>query len=227
MLRILPPTLAVTVAYGLLIGASGVGSAAAQGSCGNSVAVSPGDTLYWIASRCGTTVSALQQANPQVDPKSMRVGASIRMPWSSGADRHAERQPQSAPPSADTYRIRPGDTLSGIARNLGMSLSVLLGANPDVDPMYLKPGVEIRLPGHVDRGQGDGRGNRITVTGTITREGVECPALRGENGRLYTLAGDTGRFGPGDRVQVQGERAEVSSCMQGTTISVNRIRPVG
>jgi hypothetical protein len=63
----------------------------------------------------------------------------------------------------------------------------------------------------------------IEVVGTLTEEGVECPAMRDDEGNLYTLAGDIGTFQSGDRVIVQGEIAEMSICMQGTTISVTRI----
>jgi hypothetical protein len=63
----------------------------------------------------------------------------------------------------------------------------------------------------------------IRVTGTITNEGAECPALRADTGKLYTLAGGTGGFQPGDRVQVIGKVAQVSFCMQGTTIEVRRV----
>jgi hypothetical protein len=67
-------------------------------------------------------------------------------------------------------------------------------------------------------------GDRVTVTGELTDEGVECPALRGEDGRLYTLAGEIGDLGPGDRVRVEGTVAEMSFCMQGTTIQLESIR---
>lgn len=63
----------------------------------------------------------------------------------------------------------------------------------------------------------------IRVTGTITNEGVECPALKADNGKLYTLAGGTGGFKPGDRVRVIGKVVQVSICMQGTTIEVRRV----
>ena len=63
----------------------------------------------------------------------------------------------------------------------------------------------------------------IRVTGTITSEGVECTALRADNGRLYTLAGGSGGFQPGDRVRVIGKIAQASFCMQGTTIEVRRV----
>lgn len=67
----------------------------------------------------------------------------------------------------------------------------------------------------------------IQVTGQITGEGVECPALRSDDGELYTLAGETGRFGEGDRVTVEGTVAETSFCMQGTTIEVEDISDAG
>lgn len=69
-------------------------------------------------------------------------------------------------------------------------------------------------------------GGTVTISGTLTAEGVECPALRGNDGRLYTLTGNVGPFRPGDRVRVRGRIAEVSFCMQGTTISVDAIAPL-
>jgi hypothetical protein len=64
----------------------------------------------------------------------------------------------------------------------------------------------------------------FVVTGTLTDEGVECPALRGDDGRLYTLAGDVSGFSTGDRVRVRGRVAEISFCQQGTTLEVRAIR---
>ena len=63
----------------------------------------------------------------------------------------------------------------------------------------------------------------VHITGVITNEGVECTALRGDDGRLYTLAGSFGDFEPGERVRVMGRVAQASFCMQGTTIEVRRI----
>lgn len=63
----------------------------------------------------------------------------------------------------------------------------------------------------------------IVVTGELTDEGVECQALRADDGKLYTLAGDIAGYKTGDRVRVSGEVAEVSTCMQGTTIGVKKI----
>ena len=74
-------------------------------------------------------------------------------------------------------------------------------------------------------GTAEAQSNRtVVVTGTLTDEGAECQALRGDNGRLYTLAGDFSGYSTGDRVRVRGRVAEFSFCQQGTTIDVRQIK---
>jgi hypothetical protein len=63
----------------------------------------------------------------------------------------------------------------------------------------------------------------ICVKGRLTDEGVECQALRSTEGELYTLVGNLGDFTNGDEVVVCGTIAEISFCMQGTTINVSWI----
>jgi hypothetical protein len=65
----------------------------------------------------------------------------------------------------------------------------------------------------------------VEVTGTLTNEGVECQAMRSDDGKLYTLTGDLKGFKVGDKVRVVGTVAEVSTCMQGITVSVTKIQP--
>lgn len=67
-------------------------------------------------------------------------------------------------------------------------------------------------------------GKNVVVRGVLTDEGVECQALRGDDGVLYTLAGRIEGYEVGDRVRVQGTVAEVSICQQGTTIDVKKIQ---
>jgi hypothetical protein len=65
----------------------------------------------------------------------------------------------------------------------------------------------------------------ITVVGRLTNEGVECQALRADDGTLYTLLGEVGVLPVDTRVSVSGERLEFSSCQQGITIRVRSITP--
>jgi Protein of unknown function (DUF5818) len=67
----------------------------------------------------------------------------------------------------------------------------------------------------------------LKITGRLTTEGVECQAMRGDDGRLYTLIGDNlGRLNLDDRVYVEGTKVEMSHCMQGTTLDVRVIRRI-
>jgi hypothetical protein len=69
-------------------------------------------------------------------------------------------------------------------------------------------------------------GTKVDLTGTLSNEGVECPAVRGDDGKLYTLADPAaGGFRPGDRVRVEGEVAGMSRCMQGITLTATTITP--
>ena len=70
------------------------------------------------------------------------------------------------------------------------------------------------------------KGNeRMAVVGRLTSEGVECQALRGDDGQLYTLLGGAGELPIDTRVSVSGERVEFSICQQGITIRVRSITP--
>ena len=69
-------------------------------------------------------------------------------------------------------------------------------------------------------------GNPVTIIGRLTNEGVECQALRGDDGQLYTLlGGESGDLPVDARVSVVGERLDFSSCQQGITIRVRSISP--
>jgi len=68
------------------------------------------------------------------------------------------------------------------------------------------------------------REGQLRIVGEVTDEGVECPAVRTRDGELYTLAGAPGWVEPGVRVEVEGPVAEMSICMQGTTLQVEQIR---
>lgn len=110
----------------------------------------------------------------------------------------------------------------GIARVLSFSvLCVVLTAPAQADGR-LRPLLAGGEPSLAESDQ-EPRGEAVCVRGRLSDEGIECPAFRGENGTLFTLAGDTSPFGTGDEVCVCGTVADVSFCMQGTTIAVTHI----
>jgi LysM repeat protein len=107
--------------------------------------VQPGENLYRIALRYGTTIPVLAAANGIAEPTQIRVGQTLVIPGgSSGAST------PSSPPSTtagQTHTVRAGETLSAIARLYGVSVWVLARANSLANPGLIVPGQVLVIPG--------------------------------------------------------------------------------
>lgn len=215
--------------------------------CPETVTLEAGDTLGAIAARCGTTVDAIRGANPDLgDPRSLQVGAEVRIPASQPGDGDAS----AGDGDGTGYVIRQGDTWDSIARANGVEVEALMEANPEIASVALNEGTRIALPPRGDKGppptlpaagsrsgtDREGSGSLQTanqaevalglrVAGQLTEETGECPALRSLDGTLYSLSGDVGEFEPGDEVVVTGREVETSTCGEGKTIAVESIAP--
>ncbi len=123
--------LALAAALAVLL----VASAAAQAA---TVTVRPGDTLSTIAARNGTSVTALARANGIRDPNLVRIGMRLTVPGA-GAGAGAA--------GGGSYRVRPGDTLGGIAARHGTSVAALARANGIRNPGLIRIGMRLTVPG--------------------------------------------------------------------------------
>ncbi|TCL57871.1 LysM repeat protein [Hydrogenispora ethanolica] len=104
---------------------------------GTAYTIRPGDAFYNLASRFGTTVAALQAANPGVNPGNLVIGQTICIPVAV------------APgpcPGGFSYTVLAGETLYGIAGRYGIAVQALLAANPGVHPEGLRVGQRICIP---------------------------------------------------------------------------------
>lgn len=210
--------LALRAASALLVAAACAASAVtaqAASPCGLKTTVKRGETYDSIARRCEVSPALLETANPNVDPRALRVGQILKLTLPHRAKRR-ERGPA-------TYRVKRGDTLTRVAQSLDVSVPALIAANPKIDPNLLRVGQVLRTPDWTPEAAGRSDG-KMRIRGVLTDEGVECPALRGSDGKLYTLAGDLKGFGSGDVVEVRGAPVAASICMQGVTIRVGEIR---
>ncbi|HUG41242.1 MAG TPA: LysM peptidoglycan-binding domain-containing protein [Longimicrobiales bacterium] len=107
--------------------------------------VRKGETLSHIARRFGVSVSAIQVANPGLDPRRIGVGQRVHVPalGSQAARAAASVAAASATPSWTTYRVRRGDTLWGIARHHGVTVNQIRSWNGVRSRIY--PGQTLRL----------------------------------------------------------------------------------
>ena len=144
----------------LVIPGTGGASAPAPSSGGTHV-VQPGENLYRIALRYGTTIVALADANGISDPTQIRVGQTLVIPGGTGTP----TAPPSPPPTAGlTHTVQPGETLSAIARRYGVSVWVLARANSLANPSLIVPGQVLVIPGSSGPAPApSGGGKRIVI----------------------------------------------------------------
>lgn len=99
-----------------------------------------GDTLSDIAQAHHTTVTALARANGLADPQLIYAGTWLVLPASSGGASGG------GAPGGSSYVVRPGDTLSGIAKRFGLSAQTLAQANGLADPDLIVAGKRLTIP---------------------------------------------------------------------------------
>ena len=120
------------------------GSVAAWGGgCASYAVVQWGDTLSSLAALCGTTVQAIQSANPGVGGW-LWAGQVLYIPTGSSGTYTTAYQGQVA---NGTYTVQWGDSLGNIAAKYGTTTSRILAVNPRIwnaDLIY--PGEVINLP---------------------------------------------------------------------------------
>lgn len=101
--------------------------------------VQRGDTLYGIARRYGVTVASIQQAN-NIRGNIIRPGQRLQITGVRGGTATGTLSSI----SSDTYTVRRGDTLSGIAQRSGTTVANLRALN-NISGDIIRPGQTLRL----------------------------------------------------------------------------------
>lgn len=172
--------------------------------------IQPGDTLFNIALRYGTTVDLLAKANDIANPHQIDVGQVLLIPTAIPPTLAATIRPTvtlyptdgpTAHPSVTTtesswyviYTVQAGDTLDGIAKDNGTTVQAIVDLNGIVNPSRIVPGQEIKIPSPYPT---------PTLTPTVTPEPTSTP--------LPTIIPVTYIVQAGDTVYSIAERYGVS-----------------
>jgi LysM repeat protein len=94
-----------------------------NGQCGTSATVASGETLRKIADRCGTTVSAIRRANPEIGSGNLIYpGQVLLLPGTIlGSDG-----------GYLIYVVMRGDTLKALANRFGSTVDSIMASNPEI-----------------------------------------------------------------------------------------------
>jgi LysM repeat protein len=127
------------VVLAILAGSLGMTGSASAYTCSAYITVQWGDTLGGIASLCGTSITAIQSANPGLG-SSIYAGQVLYIPTGSTGTYYP-------PASSGSYVVQWGDTLAIIAGRYGVTVNELLAANPTIyNASYIYAGQYITIP---------------------------------------------------------------------------------
>lgn len=218
--------------------------AAAQSACGGFYTVDQGDTLVEIAQLCGVTLPALLAENAGVkDDMDFEVGHRLRVPDPEST------QPTPVQACGAFYSVRAGDTVAEIAAKCGLTIPLLIAANPPLPtPLGFHEGLHVRIPdvsraaiqdpatvaavrSQIIMGDDDApdpapepapvpSDDLVRVEGVL-EEGQHCAQVRDDDGDVYAIVGDiSNAFAPGDRVILMGLPTNDEGCAHSPTLEL-------
>ncbi len=107
-----------------------------------------GDTFEKIAKDHGVSTKSVQDANPGVDPKKLKIGQPLHLPAATAtptAGSSVSAPADSAATGEQIHKVKSGDTLTTIAKHYGVSVKALRSAN-SLTTDKIKVGDKLKIP---------------------------------------------------------------------------------
>ncbi len=177
----------------IIPGGGSSNSGASQSGSGWTYTVRRGDTLSGIAARNGTTVAAIMQANGL---RSYIIYSGQRLVIPGGSSTASSGTNQTG--SSQTYTVRRGDTLSGIAARHGTTVAAIMRAN-GLGSTVIYSGQRLVIPGTSGNAASSGTSGSTgtgqsytvrrgdTLSGIAARHGTTVAAIMQANGLGSTV----------------------------------------
>lgn len=106
-----------------------------------------GDTFSGIATRFHVKVKAIEDANPNVDPKKLHVGQTIQIPAAGATSGGSNAGSPSSPDNTgmQIYTVKSGDTLTKIAHEFHVGVKAIESEN-NLTTTKIKVGDKLKIP---------------------------------------------------------------------------------
>ncbi|WP_226633874.1 LysM peptidoglycan-binding domain-containing protein [Novosphingobium profundi] len=115
--------------------------------------VTSGETLNGIANRTGVSPAELARANGIAEPYVVRIGQTLTIPGTQAPKTQPAPAPAPAPATqaapefkGETYLVKSGETLGGIAQRTGVARVLIAEANGLEPPYVVKVGQRLAIP---------------------------------------------------------------------------------
>ncbi|MHB1953904.1 MAG: LysM peptidoglycan-binding domain-containing protein, partial [Sulfobacillus sp.] len=115
-----------------------------QINSGSTTAASASSSPTFASTRASTTVATLAALNHLSNPNSLRVGQVLLLSGNSSSPAPVTRAPSSS--SGSRYTVKPGNTLSQIGAQFGVSWQAIAAANGMSNPNALEVGQVLTIP---------------------------------------------------------------------------------
>ena len=109
-----------------------------------------GDTFASIAKKSNVSVKAIVEANPGVEAKKLKIGQKLHVPAPASAPTPgvapmAGATESTASGGEQTYKVKSGDTLTGIAKHFHVTIKAIQSAN-SLGTTSIKVGQTLKIP---------------------------------------------------------------------------------
>lgn len=116
-------------------------------SAGQDYTIEKGDTFAILAKKFGVAVKAIEDANPGVDPKKLKIKQVVHIPAAAAVAPGASAATSTTDSTASeqTYKVKSGDTLTSIAKHFGITVKALRSEN-SLTTDKIKVGQALKIP---------------------------------------------------------------------------------
>jgi LysM repeat protein len=140
-----PPAVAPIPASAPAIAPAPAAELAAAPANGSEYVIVKGDTLAIVAKKHHVTLKALQDANPGVDSRKLKLGQKIQIPASAAPAASADNGAPATGGEETVYTVKSGDVLIKIAKVHGTTVNAIKTAN-HLKSNALKVGQKLKIP---------------------------------------------------------------------------------